>query len=269
MVRICAIGDPHGAIEKIKKISFGHTDLILITGDLGKADLARQRFFENQKRIQEGLEEMDENDKKFQKDVHFQIHDSTILVLKYLSKIAPTFSIQGNVGIFSISEVRDAKKKFNINLPSTKKEIDKIKNFKLVKNNLRNIAGLRIGFLEYFTDTSWVKEFKPKDYKNSFKRAKKQTAKAIKVLKRFGKLDILVCHQPPYGVLDKVNFPGVPKSWKGKHAGSKAVLDYIKKHPPRLVLCGHIHEAKGEAKIGKTKIYNLGCCGDYKILDIV
>jgi len=42
------------------------------------------------------------------------------------------------------------------------------------------------------------------------------------------------------------------------HAGSKAVYDAIKKYQPLLGLHGHIHEAKGFDKIGKTLILNPG-----------
>ena len=71
---------------------------------------------------------------------------------------------------------------------------------------------------------------------------------------------ILLSHVPPYGYLDKID--------SGKNVGSKILLDAIKKYHPKLVLCGHIHEDKGQSKIGKTTVYNLGCCGDYKILKI-
>jgi Icc-related predicted phosphoesterase len=54
-MRILAIGDPHGTIGKIKKIPVKDVDLILITGDIGSADLARVQSFENRKRIKEGL----------------------------------------------------------------------------------------------------------------------------------------------------------------------------------------------------------------------
>ena len=50
--------------------------------------------------------------------------------------------------------------------------------------------------------------------------------------------------------------------------GSKIILSAIKRHKPKLVLCGHIHEAKGKAKIGKTKVYNLGWHGDYAVFDV-
>ena len=46
-MKILAIGDPHGDIGKVRKIPFREVDLILLTGDLGKADLVRKRAFEN------------------------------------------------------------------------------------------------------------------------------------------------------------------------------------------------------------------------------
>ena len=58
-MRICAIGDPHGDLVKIRKIPLKDIDLILLTGDLGKADLARNRFFENIRRKKERLPELE------------------------------------------------------------------------------------------------------------------------------------------------------------------------------------------------------------------
>jgi len=123
------------------------------------------------------------------------------------------------------------------------------------------------GGLKYFLDTNWVQEFKPSDYGLMLVEAKKQASKAKKVLNWFGKLDILVCHQPPYGFLDKVNAKFAPKQWQGKNAGSKTVLRYVKKYKPKYVFCGHIHEGKGMKKIGVTTVYNLGVAG-HKIINL-
>jgi Icc-related predicted phosphoesterase len=266
-MKILVIGDPHGNLEKIKQIPMKEIELILLTGDIGQANLARKRFFENVKRKKEGLPKLEYTAKEKKED-YLEIHNSTLNVLKYLSKKADVYMIAGNVGIASVSDTKKENEKYDLNLPSTISEINKLKNAHLIKNYLRNLNNLKVGFLEYFVDTSWVKEFKPKDYDKSMRSAKKQTEKAEKILERFGRnLDILVCHQPPYGYLDKVNFPGVPESWKWKHAGSKAILDYIKKYQPKYVFCGHIHEGEGKAKIGETEVYNLGVAG-YKIIDI-
>ena len=268
-MKVLAVGDPHGSMKKIGKIPLKlkkDADVILITGDLGKADLARKVAFERIRREKEGLPELEENFKETEK-IYEEVHNSTLKILKHFSKYTNTYTIQGNVRIFSSKDVKNYKKKYNIKCKSTLDIINKIKKVSLVKNRVRIINGLRVGFLEYFTDVSWVKEFKPEDYRDSMKSARKETDKAKRVLKRFGeKIDILVCHQPPFGVLDKVGKPA-PKHWRGKRAGSKAILSYIKKYQPKYVLCGHIHEGEGKKKIGKSKVYNLGVAG-YKSIEI-
>jgi Icc-related predicted phosphoesterase len=228
-MKILAIGDPHGKIPKIPR----DIDLILINGDLGKSDLARSLYLFKGKIT-----------KKKDKEAHDEIYFSTINLLESLSKKSEVYTIMGNVAQ---------------NWDKLLKRIGKIKRVHVVKNSLRNISGIRVGFLEYFTDLCWVKEFNEKS-KKKIRRARKGTKKAERVLRRFGKLDILVCHQPPYGILDKVG-KNAPNGWHGKHAGSKIILNYIKKYQPRYVLCGHIHEGKGKRKLGKTKIYNLGLAG--------
>src|SRR2546425_2037957 len=57
---------------------------------------------------------------------------------------------------------------------------------------------------------------------------------------------ILVSHPPPRGVVDVVH--------SGAHVGSTAVRAVVEEYEPPLVLCGHIHEARGVAKLGPTTI---------------
>lgn len=265
-MRILAIGDPHGAMNLLKKIQLKNIDLILLTGDLGKANLARNMFFENQKRKQNGLPQLKQT-KEQKKAIYNEVHYSTINILRYLSRYAPVYTIQGNVGIPTRDRVKKDEKIYGIKFLCTREKVNSMHNVHLVKNRLRILDGLRIGFLENFTDTCWVKKFKPRDYKDSINKAKKETEKARNVLKRFGKLDILICHQPPYGILDKINNPAVPKFWQGKHVGSKTILQYIRFKQPKYVFCGHIHEGKGSKQLGKTKIYNLGVCR-HKLIEL-
>lgn len=267
MVRILAVGDPHGNLVKLKKIPKKNLDFVLCTGDVGKADLARERFFENVKRKKEGLSEL-EYDGKFNKKVHMEIYNSSLAVWKYLSKISRTYSICGNVGMNMLydSEIKKDEKEYGVKLPSLRKGMAQINDFYFVRNVVRNLGGFRVGFLEYFNDICWFKEYGIKD-KKRIAKSRKETAKAKRILKNFGNLDILVCHQPPYGILDKTNHPLAPRDWRGKHAGSKVILDYIKKYNPKYVFCGHIHEGEGFVKIGKTEIYNLGVAG-HKIIDL-
>lgn len=61
---------------------------------------------------------------------------------------------------------------------------------------------------------------------------------------------VLVVHSPPRGHLDAVG---------GRHLGSRAILDAIKRAQPRLVVCGHIHQCwGGETRIGETLVVNVG-----------
>ena len=59
---------------------------------------------------------------------------------------------------------------------------------------------------------------------------------------------VLVVHSPPKGYVD------------GKrHLGSEAILRTIEEKQPRLVVCGHIHEAAGEeAQVGASRVLNVG-----------
>lgn len=63
---------------------------------------------------------------------------------------------------------------------------------------------------------------------------------------------VLICHAPPYGTaLDRVR--------EGLHAGSKSVRDFVDRHQPDYLFCGHIHEAEGvSAELGKTRAINVG-----------
>jgi Icc-related predicted phosphoesterase len=62
---------------------------------------------------------------------------------------------------------------------------------------------------------------------------------------------ILVSHPPPYNTK-------VDRNSGGKHVGSTAVRTWMDKVKPVLVICGHIHEARGLDEIDNTKIVNCG-----------
>jgi Icc-related predicted phosphoesterase len=61
-------------------------------------------------------------------------------------------------------------------------------------------------------------------------------------------------HAPPRDTkLDKI--------FLGKHVGSSAVREFVEKRQPDLVICGHIHEARGIDTLGKSKMVNCGPAG--------
>lgn len=59
--------------------------------------------------------------------------------------------------------------------------------------------------------------------------------------------DIVVSHCPPYGILDSAGklYDRIKGCFKEMHLGSPGLQRYIREHRPRLVICGHIHEAAG------------------------
>lgn len=265
-MKLLAIGDPHGDLEKIKKIPLDKIELILLTGDLGSANLMRKRAFENIERRKKGLPEKEYSSQQ-EKAAFMEAFDSSLRVVKYLAKHAPVFTIYGNVES-SNAETKKHSKEIGMKLPFLTDNLKKIKNVKIINNRLVNFNGIKILGLEYFIDVNWVREFKPSDFKKRLKSAEKETKKAKRVLTRFNDVDILVCHQPPYKILDKVTGKSsAPKHWHNKHAGSKTILNYVKDKQPKYVFCGHIHEGEGFKKVGKTKVYNLGVC-DWKVVDL-
>jgi Icc-related predicted phosphoesterase len=59
--------------------------------------------------------------------------------------------------------------------------------------------------------------------------------------------NVLLCHAPPYGTLDKP---------AGEHVGSQSIRKHMKEFD--LVCCAHIHEARGIMEVEGVKIVNPG-----------
>jgi Icc-related predicted phosphoesterase len=75
--------------------------------------------------------------------------------------------------------------------------------------------------------------------------------------------EVVLSHTPPRGTrLDRTR--------RGEHVGSVAVRQFIERVQPALVLCGHIHEARGIDRIGATTIVNCGPAFDsqYAVAEI-
>jgi Icc-related predicted phosphoesterase len=73
---------------------------------------------------------------------------------------------------------------------------------------------------------------------------------------------IMVPHCPPRN--SEVDRSG------GANLGSTAVRSWVDKVKPILVVCGHIHEARGKAKIGNTVVVNCGPAknGNYAVAEV-
>jgi hypothetical protein len=65
---------------------------------------------------------------------------------------------------------------------------------------------------------------------------------------------VFVPHAPPAKT-------ALDRTWTGLHVGSTAVREFIERREPDLVICGHIHEARGTDRLGGTLIVNCGAAG--------
>jgi len=61
--------------------------------------------------------------------------------------------------------------------------------------------------------------------------------------------DVLITHNPPYGILDEVNNDGI-------NLGSPSLIDNINRANPLIATFGHIHSSHGTKKIGETLFIN-------------
>jgi hypothetical protein len=61
---------------------------------------------------------------------------------------------------------------------------------------------------------------------------------------------VVLSHQPPRGAQDKV--------YSGEAVGSLSLRRFIDDFRPQLLICGHIHEDRGLAKLGQTTVVNVG-----------
>ena len=70
-------------------------------------------------------------------------------------------------------------------------------------------------------------------------------------------------HAPPHGTAcDRIR--------SGEHVGSPALRALVEQEQPDLVLCGHIHESRGEDMIGASRIVNPGpvASGHYALVEV-
>lgn len=74
-------------------------------------------------------------------------------------------------------------------------------------------------------------------------------------------LTIFLSHTPPYGVLDSTRY--------GQVIGSKALGGLIEEVKPELIICGHVHEQRGQAEvIEATGTTVLNVATTYKFLKL-
>lgn len=87
------------------------------------------------------------------------------------------------------------------------------------------------------------------------------------VLPNCPRLDLLITHGPPLGILDQVR--------EGQHAGCPHLARKVREIKPRFHIFGHIHPGYGEFNDGDTQYYNvavnhprLGACRPMTVFEL-
>lgn len=221
-MKILALGDPHGTLPKYLDsiIKKNKIELIICVGDIP---------FSPEKHW------LEESWKKYSRKFLDASYPKTIN--KICSYGLPVLLLRGNMWLGR--KYRDKANKY----------------FSKHKNLVNKLTGKhKIGDRTFLFFDVIFESRKRDRLKN-----KNRERKLNKMLKE-NKDAILICHNPPYGILDL--------NYAKEHAGSKIIRKAIDKNPPKIVLCGHIHESKGKKKHGKTIIYNLGSRGEHEILEV-
>ena len=65
---------------------------------------------------------------------------------------------------------------------------------------------------------------------------------------------VFVPHSPPINT-------SIDRTFAGLHVGSTAVRSFVERRSPDILICGHIHEARGTDAIGNTLLVNCGPAG--------
>ncbi len=142
-------------------------------------------------------------------------------------------------------------------------EVDEIvagaKQIELAEGRVIEIDGFQMASTGWSNPTPW-KTYREEEEPKLGERIDAVVSKVTAEPER----TIFSLHCPPYGSgLDEA--PELTPDMRLKHAGrapvpvgSKAVREAIERHQPTLSLHGHIHEARGNARIGRTLCINPG-----------
>ena len=83
---------------------------------------------------------------------------------------------------------------------------------------------------------------------------------SVEILKNY-EFDVLLTHYPPKGTVDR--------AWNGARIGLLEVRKLVEEKQPAFVHCGHVHESKGWARLGRSLVVNAGPLrsGSYALVD--
>lgn len=125
-----------------------------------------------------------------------------------------------------------------------------------------NACGVRVGDVGFFGASAAPFSSLHTPYEISEEELSQRIRKGFQMVSG-APTKVFVPHAPPFGTrLDIIH--------SGIHVGSMAVREFIEEYQPEVVVCGHIHEARGVDNIDKSQIVNCGTVayGNYAVITI-
>lgn len=262
-MKFLIMGDFHGEVpQTLKKyIEKNNVDLLVCNGDFfpfSYRDIWFKHCYRSDKELWEVL-----GKKKYKSLVEKDLRSGE-KVLKNLNKLQiPVYTVIGNLDYTNTNDSLDIKKSKDdwkwanqdFFSPMIKK-YENIKRFDYKSLKFRDLVFIG-GFGHTFPGVVRSKAYKKhrKILENLFKKFKKENSER-KV--------IFITHNMPHNTkLDKIGMKA-HEAVRGKHYGSKLIRRIIDKYQPVLQAGGHIHEAFGISKLGKTTIINPGAAHEHK-----
>lgn len=277
-MKILAIGDFHGKFPKkfVNLIKKEKIDLVVSLGDYPPFHYRKLWF----KHCYGGDKELSEfiGKKKYRELVMKDMRMAED-ALKALNKLpVPVFTVLGNIDYPSSDDIWDGPFKREKTMPSWDRKDMLVKRMKKYKNIRRfDYKALRFGDYVFIG----MRGHSMPGYVKS-KAYKKHRIKLNKLFKKFRKENregkiIFVSHNIAHNTkLDKISLKALKTASKGRygrkikkkklkrHYGSKMARRIINSYQPLLHLGGHIHEALGKDKVGKTILVNPGAAHEGK-----
>lgn len=139
---------------------------------------------------------------------------------------------------------------------------------KIIKKykNIKDFTYSYFKFKDYIFIGTYGSTNKGNPRDKTYKKNKKRMEKIFDKFRKENKERkvVFVGHNVPYNTkLDKASMKAHPKV-RGKHLGSKMIRALIKRYSPLLYIGGHMHEALGKDKLGKTILVNPGAAHEGK-----
>lgn len=253
-LKILAASDFHGRFpSQIKKEKF---DIVLTVGDFGISHKIRKYIFQSWKSDKEWWQICGK--KKARELIKEEVDSGHSMAKKICSFGKPVFGIPGNndhAGRTALSRKNSEKNYY--------------KNYEKDFENFVDCDMARVELEDYQIIGYGRSSFPEKKYEREFyEYAVAALTELFKRAKKRKKPVIFICHNPPYGTLDKVGMKTSPMY--GKSIGSDVAATIVKKFKPILCVSGHVHESPGKKKLGTTLVVNNGPAqeGRYAVITI-